>query len=165
MKFNKKYSWIIGALVIALLAVGVSSTTTAYAHEGGPGGGKGGGRSLSGEALEAAADLLNMSTDELTAALESGQKLRELVEAAGVDIQEFKDTLGAIREQSIRDRIAQGLEDGTITQEKADKILERLENGFRGGRGGRGGRGPRQGGANQGEGFPGPGLPPSDVNF
>ena len=165
MKSNNKYGWSIVALGIGLPAVGVDSATTAYAHEGGPGGGKGGGRSLSGEALEAAADLLNMSTDELTAALESGQKLRELVEAAGVDIQEFKDTLGAIREQSIRDRIAQGLEDGTITQEKADKILERLENGFRGGRGGQGGRGRRQGGANPGEGSPAPGLPTPVVNF
>ena len=80
---SKKYKWAIGALVIALLAAGVYGTTTVYADdnnppvffgERGPGspGGPHGKRGLDGAALEAVADVLDMSTDDLSAALEGG---------------------------------------------------------------------------------------------
>jgi hypothetical protein len=138
---SKKYGWMIGALVIALLAVGVYGTTTVFADDnnppipfggrgpGGPGGPHGG-RGLDGAALEAVAGVLNMSTDDLSAALESGKTLQELADEAGVDIQEIHDALSAVREESMRERIAQALEDGTITQEHADWLLEGLDKGF-----------------------------------
>lgn len=143
---NKKFRWTIGALVIALLAVGVYGTTTVFADdstppvptgERGPGGPDGprGGRGLDGAALEAAAEVLDMSTDELSAALESGKTLQELADEAGVDIQEIKDALSAVRAESMRERIAQALEDGTITQDHADWLLEGLDKGFLDGRG------------------------------
>lgn len=176
---NKKYGWIIGALVIALLAVGVFGATTAYADELGPGGpsgkrgGPGGGRGLDGARLEAVADVLNMSTDEVSAALKDGKSLQDLADEAGVDMQAVKDALRAVRETSMRDRIAQAVEDGTMTQEKADWLLEGLDKGFLGGKGfgfgsGRGGRGqgePGQGGYNPGGGFQQPGGPGPDVSF
>ena len=138
---NNKLKWAIGALVIALLAVGFYGTTTAYADdnnpptpfgERGPGGpgGPHGGRGLDGAALEAVANVLNMSTDDLSTALEGGQTLQDLADQAGVDIQAIKDALTTVREESMRERIAQAVEDGTMTQEKADWLLEGLDKGF-----------------------------------
>jgi hypothetical protein len=71
-----------------------------------------------------------MSTDELSAALESGKTLQELADEAGVDMQEIFDAMSAVREASMRERIAQAVEDGTMTQEKADWLLEGLDKGF-----------------------------------
>ena len=71
-----------------------------------------------------------MSTDELSAALEDGQTLQDLADEAGVDIQEVKDALNALREEGMREQIAQAVEDGTMTQEKADWLLEGLDKGF-----------------------------------
>ena len=138
---NKKFKWAIGALVIALLAVGVYGTTTAYADDnnpptpfggrgsGGPGGPHGG-RGLDGAALEAVANVLNMSTADLSAALENGQALQELADQAGVDMQDVKDALTTVCQTEMRDRITQAVEDGTMTQEKADWLLEGLDKGF-----------------------------------
>jgi len=138
---NNKFKWAVGALVIALLAVGVYGTTTAYADDnnpplpfgergpGGPGGPHGEHR-LEGAALEAVAGVLDMSTDDLSAALESGQTLQDLADEAGVDIQEIKDALNAVRAESMREGIAQAVEDGMMTQEKADWLLEGLDKGF-----------------------------------
>jgi hypothetical protein len=134
----KKFGWLLGALVIAALAVGVYGTTTALADNGvpplpfggrGPGGPHGG-HMLDGAALEAVAGVLGISTDNLSAALESGKTLQELADEAGVDQQEIRDALNAVREESLRERIAQALEDGSITQEHADWLLEGLDNGF-----------------------------------
>lgn len=138
---NQKFKWVIGALVIALLAVGVYGTTTVYADdsnpplpfgERGPGGPDGphGKRGLDGAALEAVANVLDMSTDDLSAALEDGQTLQDLADAAGVDMQEIKDALNTVREENMREGIAQAVEDGTMTQEKADWLLEGLDKGF-----------------------------------
>ncbi len=139
---NKKFSWIIGALVIALLAVGVFGATPAFADDGDPPGKRDGKRSLDGAGLEAVADVLNMSTEDLSAALKDGNTLQELAEEAGVDMQEIFDAMSSVREESMREHIAQAVEDGTMTQEKADWLLEGLDKGFLGGKGfgfGRGG--------------------------
>jgi hypothetical protein len=147
---TKKFGWAIGALVIVLLAVGVYGTTAVLADDGNPPlpfagrgpGGPHGGRMLDGAALEAVAGVLDMSTDELSAALEEGKTLQELADEAGVDIQEVHDALSAVRAENMRERIAQALEDGTITQEHADWLLEGLEKGFLDGPGFGFGRGP-----------------------
>ena len=138
---SKNFKWAIGALVIALLAVGVYGTTTVYADdnnppvpfgERGPGGpgGPHGGRGLDGAALEAVADVLGMSADDLSAALDGGQKLTDLAEASGVEMQEIFDALKDVREEAMREHIAQAVEDGSMTQEKADWLLEGLDKGF-----------------------------------
>jgi len=165
---NKKFEWMIGALVITLLAVGVYGVTTVYADDGnppvpfghrGPGGPDGprGGRDLDGAALEAVANVLAMSADDLSAALKDGQTLGELADKAGVDMQEIFDAISAVREEAMRERIAQAVEDGSMSQEQADWTLEGLDKGFFFNRGGFG----RGGGKFQKlEGSVGP-----DVNF
>lgn len=140
---KKKYGWLIGALVVALLAGGVYGITTVYADdnnpplpfgERGPGGLRGG-RGLDGAALEAVANVLDMSADDLSAALEGGKTLRELADEVGVDMQEIFDAMSVVRVESMRERIAQAVDDGTITQEHADWLLEGLDKGFLGGPG------------------------------
>ena len=135
---KKKFGWLIGALAVTLLAVGVYGTTAVFADEGtpprpfgerGPGGPRGG-RGLDGAALEAVADVLDMSTEDVTAALEDGQTLQDLADEAGVDMQEVFDAMNAVRAESIREHIAQAVEDGTMTQEKADWLLEGLDKGY-----------------------------------
>jgi hypothetical protein len=147
---NKKFGWAIGALVVTLLAVGVFGTTTVFADDGdpphpfgerGPGGPRGG-RELDDAALETVADALDMSAEDLSAALEDGKTLKELADEAGVDMQGIFDAMSALREEGMRERIAQAVEDGTMTQEKADWLLEGLNKGFLNGKGfgfGRGG--------------------------
>jgi len=138
---KKKFKWVIGALVIALLAVGAYGTTTVFADDSNPPlpfggrepGGRGGphgGRFLEGAALETVANALDMSTDDLSAALENGQTIQELADAAGVDMQEVQDALSALRAETMREQIAQAVQDGTMTQEKADWLLEGLDKGF-----------------------------------
>ena len=143
---NAKVKWLLGAVVIVLLAAGVYGTTTVFADEntppapsgqrgpGGPGGPHGG-RGLDAAALEAVAGVLDMSPDELSAALEGGQTLQEVAEAAGVDMQQVLDAMQSAREASMHDRIKQGLADGTLSQDHADWLLEGLEKGYLDGHG------------------------------
>jgi len=138
---KNKMSVLIAGLLVALIVIGVIGATNAYAqsqpsaflHGGGPGGGRGG---LGLEGLQVAADALNMTTDELIAALRSGKTLEDLATEAGVDIQKVQDAIQAARTTEMRDRIQQALDDGTITQEHADWLLEGLDKGFLGGPGG-----------------------------
>lgn len=131
---KNRISILIGGLLVALLVVGVVGATNAYAqgpasaflHGRGPGGGRGPG--LVG--LQTAAEALDMTTDELITALRNGQTLEELAEAAGIDLQDVQDAIQAAHEEEFRARIEQALSDGTMTQEKADWLLEGLENGF-----------------------------------
>ncbi|GAB4504238.1 MAG: hypothetical protein Fur0043_12310 [Anaerolineales bacterium] len=155
---NKKLTWLVGALVLTLLAVGIHGVTNVYADDTPPpppSGERGprGGHGLDGAALEAVAGALNMSTDDLSAALAEGKTLQELAEAAGVDMQAVKDAMSAARAESMRERIAQSLTDGTITQDHADWLLEGLEKGYL--------DGPRFGLGGPGFGFGGP--PPKDA--
>jgi hypothetical protein len=96
--------------------------------------------------LQAAAEALDMTTDELITALRSGKTLEELADEAGVDLQAVQDAIEAAREEELRARIEQAVSDGTMTQEKADWLLEGLEKGFLDGPGfgfGFGPQGPR----------------------
>lgn len=143
-----KWSILIGGLLIALMVVGVLGATNAYAqsassdlqHGRGPGGGRGG--HLGTAELEAAAEALNMTTDELTAALKGGKTLETIAQEAGVDFADVQSAIQAAHAAQMRERIQQAVEDGTITQENADWLLEGLDKGFIGVPGGFGPGGP-----------------------
>lgn len=133
---KNKMSILIGGLLIALLVAGVVGATSAYAqgpsstlqHGRGPGDGRG---PRLGEAeLEAAAEALDMTTDELTAAIESGSTLEQIAEDAGVAFEDVQVAIQAAHATEMRERIEQAVEDGTITQENADWLLEGLDKGF-----------------------------------
>jgi hypothetical protein len=133
---QKMWKWI-GGLLVALLVVGAAGTAVAYAqaptsvadmnHGHGPGGGRG---PLGTAELEAAAKALGMTTDELSAALQSGKTLEEIATDQGVDYQSVKDAISAARASEMRTQIERAVTDGTITQEKANWLLEGLDKGF-----------------------------------
>ena len=159
---SKKYLIVIGGLLAALLVVGVVGATSAYAQgpnqpfageKRGPGDGRGFG--LGDVELEAAADVLGMTTDEVQSALQDGKTLQDLADEAGVDIEDVQAAIQAAHQAEMRERIQQDVEDGNITQAQADWMLEGLDNGYmlgKGGPGGRGPGGPRGGGFGPGDG-------------
>ena len=107
-----KTSILIGGLLVALLVFGVIGARNVYAqaptttptapqsttpstplNQGGPGGRHGFG--LGQPELDAAAKALNMTSADLTAALQSGKTLEQLAQAANVDIQTVKDAIAS----------------------------------------------------------------------
>ncbi len=118
--------------------VGDGSITQAQAEEvattlggsealrGGPGGpgGHGGGRGLGGPpALDAAAEALGLTTDELRTALaEEGTSLADVAEAEGVEVQALVDALAAAASAHLDEEVAEG----DLTQERADEIQAQL---------------------------------------
>jgi hypothetical protein len=164
----------VGLLVIAALTAMLSGTVLAQeetpevvpqpfgghgfgrgsGHGFGRGSGHGFGRGYGGEVgLEVIAEALGMTTDELSLQLWGGKSLADLAEEAGVDLQDLQDAVTAAQEQATRDAIEQAVEDGTLTREHADWLLQGLDNGYWGGHGcggfggsrGRGGLGGFQG--------------------
>jgi hypothetical protein len=85
--------------------------------------------------LEAAAEALGMTADELFAQLWGGKTLADLAEEKGVDLQDVQDAVRAAGEAAFRDAIQQAVEDGTLDEGHAAWLLEGLENGYLGGRG------------------------------
>jgi len=134
---------VIGGLLAALLVVGIVGATSAYAQGPnnpgfglmdfgrGPGGGRG--FDLGDAELEAAAKVLGMTADEVSSALQSGKTLQDLADEAGVDIADVQVAIQAVHVTEMRERIAQAVEDGTMTQAQADWMLEGLDNGYMGG--------------------------------
>jgi hypothetical protein len=128
---------VIGGLLAALLVVGVVGATAVYAQRsdnpnvGLMDFGRGPGRHGLGDAeLEAAANALGMTTEEVQSALKDGKTLQDLADEAGVDIADVQAAIQAVHETEMRDRIQQAVDDGTITQENADWLLEGLDKGF-----------------------------------
>ena len=135
---RKRFSILIGGFLAVLMIAGAVTASVVYAQDATPPPSDSaadtrplkGGRGLSQAELEAAAKALNMTTDELSSALEAGKTLEDLATAAGVDIQVVQDTLSAVRAEEMRAQIAAGVADGSISQEKADWLLEGLDKGF-----------------------------------
>jgi hypothetical protein len=151
---KKKISILIGSLLaIAVLLAGVS-VTTAYAQDGTPptpptgwpGGERGpghGGRGLGENQLAAIAQALGMTTEEVSAALTDGTTLEDLATTAGVDIADVRAAIQAAHAVDMRTKIEAGVADGSISQDKADWLLEGLDKGYLDGPGGFGFGGPR----------------------
>ena len=109
---------------------------------------RGFGRGLGSQAaLEAAAEALGMTVDDLKLQLWGGKTLADLAEEKGVDLAEVKAAVEAAQKEELRARIEQAVTNGNITQENADWLLEGLDKGYLGslkyfgGMGGHGGRG------------------------
>jgi hypothetical protein len=178
---------IVAALGISSAAMAQTSTTptptapTAPAAPGmGRGGGGGGFNLRSQAALEAAAKVLGMTTDDLSAQLWGGKTLAEIAAAKKVDIATVKAAVEtamqaeqkaaeATRLTETKTAIQAAVTARTITQAKADWLLEGLDKGYWGagqdggigfGMGkGPGGAGMERGGRGMRGGF---GAPPSD---
>ena len=104
------------------------------------------GRGLGATELEAAAKVFGMTSDELSTALQSGQTLEEIATEKGVDIADVQAAIQAVHREEMRAQIEQAVADGTMTQDKANWLLEGLDKGYLDGPGfglgiGRGGHG------------------------
>ena len=156
---------LVGLLVLSVLAVFVvggvladdaapAFTPNAERFHGG-GRGPGFGRGLCGEAGQTAlAEALGMTTDELSAQLWGGKTLANLADEAGVDLQTVQDAVNAACQTAMREAIEQAVEDGNMSREKADWLLEGLDKGYWGGESG---PGPGFGGKDGFGGFHAPG--------
>lgn len=78
---------------------------------------------LRGEAGDVVSDLLGLTEEEIAEAFQSGTSLADLATQQGVEVQTLVDALVDEAETNLADKVA----DGTITQERADSILENLE--------------------------------------
>jgi len=152
----------VATLVAVVAALGISSAafahaplTTSVAPAARPAHGGGfGGRGPCGETgLEAAAGVLGMTADELSTQLWGGKRLADLADEAGVELQAVRDAVTAACQDATKAAIEQAVEDGSLTREHADWLLEGLAKGYWGG--GMHGFGPR--GFGRG-GFPGGGF-------
>ncbi|MBC7228346.1 MAG: hypothetical protein H5T61_14125 [Thermoflexales bacterium] len=112
-------------------------TTPTPGSSQGPGLGRGWGRGFgfggfggSWATFDAVAEALGMTPEQLFSELHSGKTLEEIAEEKGVDIQKVYEAAQAARVQQMKDAIQQAVEDGRMTQEQADWLLEGLEKGY-----------------------------------
>ena len=160
---NKKRLILLGGVaVIVVLVASLAGATFVFADEPAtrpetPHGFQGRGFGLWGGSwtmFDTAAEALGLTPEEFFAELHAGKTLEEIAEEQGVELEAVQDAMNADRVEAMREAIAQAVEDGDITQEQADWLLEGLEQGFFpmgrgfgfGGRRGGSGRGMRGGG-------------------
>ena len=144
---GKRLAAVVG--VVALIAVvGVLVVGTAFAQSGTPGSqatpiapkdrafgfGKGLGFMRGGSMadFDAMAKALGLTPTELFEQLHGGKTLAEIAQAKGVDLAKVQEAANATRIQAQKDRIAQSVKDGTMTQDQADWLLKGLEKGYMG---------------------------------
>jgi hypothetical protein len=149
----KKLAAVVGVLaliaVIGVIAAGAAfaqtdtptpapNTTPAKPFErSGMGRGFGLGGPGSWDNFDAMAKSLNLTPTQLFEALHAGRTLDEIAKAQGVDLAKVQEAANAARIQAMKDKVAQAVKDGKITQEQADWLLQGLEKGYMGkGRGG-----------------------------
>ena len=80
--------------------------------------------------FDAVAEALGLTPEQLFSELHSGKTLEAIAEEKGVDIQKVYEAAQAARVQQMKDAIRQAVEDGRMTQEQADWLLEGLEKGY-----------------------------------
>jgi polyhydroxyalkanoate synthesis regulator phasin len=117
---------VVGALTVVMAGSALAQEPDPLDKPFGGFGGRGFGR-FGGERwamFDTMAEALGLTPEGLFAELHAGKSLAELAEAQGVDTQ----TLGNAMEAARVEAIQQAVEDGKLTQEQADRILERLEN-------------------------------------
>ena len=79
-----------------------------------------------GEKLEAAAEYLGITEEDLRSALQEGKSLADLAEEEGKSVDGLKDALLAEAQTRLNEAVA----DEKLTREQADRILERLREGI-----------------------------------
>lgn len=134
----KKRFMILAGATLAVVLLGVTVAVPAFAQEEAPtpeapfgcqgrGFGLGGG---SWTMFDVVAEALGLTPEEFFAELHAGKTLEEIAEGQGVELEVVHDAMQAARVEAMRERIEQAVEDGRITQEQADWMLEGLEQGF-----------------------------------
>ena len=154
---KKRLVLLAGVALIVLLLAGLAGAVLVFAQEPTPtvpfgrhGGGWGrGGFGWAGGGqwtmFDKAAEALGLTPEGLFTELHAGKSLDEIAEAKGVDVQTVYDAMNAARAEAEKQAIQQAVEDGRISQEQADWMLQGLEKGWMGGHGFGRGFGPKGG--------------------
>ena len=129
--------------LVALLLVGVLGQALVFAQETDPASDEAGffgPRGILGwgdgswTMFDTAAEALGLTPNELFVELhDEGKTLAEVSEEQGVEIEAVQEALDANRVEARRQSIAQAVEDGTMSQQQANWLLEGLDKGFMGG--------------------------------
>ena len=76
------------------------------------------------------AEALGLTPQELFTQLHEGNSLEEIAEEQGVDLESVQEAMNAARADAKRERIQKAVEDGNMSQEQADWMLEGMDKGF-----------------------------------
>jgi len=134
----KKRFMILAGAALAVVLMGAAVVVPAFAQEEtppaqAPFGCQGKGFGLGGGSwtmFDTVAEALGLTPEEFFAELRAGKTLEEIAEEQGVEIEAVQDAIKAARVEAMREGIEQAVENGRISQEQADWLLEGLEQGF-----------------------------------
>jgi DNA-directed RNA polymerase specialized sigma subunit len=76
-----------------------------------------------GRNLDNMATVLGMTTDELRAELKSGKKIQQIAQDKGMTLDQFREKMLEVKKEAL----AKAVSDGKLTQDQADKMLQRME--------------------------------------
>jgi hypothetical protein len=144
LKRKRLYAVLATVGALALLLAGLGGVAVVSAQEGTPEsedvprrGIWGWGRGLFGfgrggdwTMFDTVADELGLTPEALFSEMHDGKSLEEIAEEQGVDLDAIQEALSAARDEAMRDAIGQAVEDGKMSQEQADWLLEGLEKGY-----------------------------------
>jgi uncharacterized membrane protein len=127
-----------GVALIVVLVASLAGATFVFADEPtptpeAPFGSRGRGFGLWGSSwtvFDTAAEALGLTPEEFFTELHAGKTLAEIAEAQGVELEAVQEAMNIARAEAMKEAIEQALEDGYITQEQADWLVEGLEQGF-----------------------------------
>lgn len=80
--------------------------------------------------FDAAADVLGLTPVELFSEMHAGKTIEEVAENQGIEVDALHEALEQTRDEAMRDAIAEAVEEGRMSQEQADWLLEGMEQGF-----------------------------------
>lgn len=147
MKTKTLFVALLVVLLAALALVGVASAqddnppvpTTPYGGSRGFGGGRMGGALGQGwmhdYMIEAFADALGLSPEELQAQIDAGAHMFDIASEQGLSVEEFQQLMFEARDKALQQAVA----DGLIDQEWANWMIERMQGMYSGGFGPGGG--------------------------
>ena len=145
---RKRLLLLSGVALVALLVTGLIGVTIVAAQEPTPeaeegmacrsgfrmgGWGRGGhGGYLDGDwtTFDTIAEALGLTPDEFFTRSHGGMTLEEIAEEQGVELEDVQQAMSDARADTMQQFIEQAVEDGTMTQEQADWMLEGMEQGF-----------------------------------
>jgi len=118
----KRLAMAAGVAVVVLAVTGVLLGTVLAA---GPGPQAGNGAAIGGRdiPLAVAADLTGLTEEQLLAELDGGKTIPALLEEKGIDLTVFEQAVADARESAVEEAVAAG----TISPERAQVMLQRME--------------------------------------
>src|SRR4030042_3608538 len=78
------------------------------------------------EMLELKAEILGITVVQLEEKLKEGKTLKQIIEELGLTWEQVRDRMYEKMQARIEERLQQMVDEGTITQEQADKKMDRL---------------------------------------